>query len=166
MKAKSTNKLVSLALALFMLLMSIPFSMLATDVRAEETSEAAGAGKYVLNADTLTAVAEKTKADGETQKAGTNDYFTLYFSEKTKIDSNEKTFDDVGKITQRINFAGKMDVKAKKNMIGFTTSSAAEVKIWWSSAGDKRPMAILDEVQPSLQLLKQDWQAERFPLTH
>ena len=91
----------------------------------------------------LTAFAQGDKVDGDTEKAGTNDYFTLLYSAKTKVDSSSKTFDDGYAASQRVNFGGT--AATDKNAIKFTTSSAATVKVWWVEGGDNnRQITILD----------------------
>lgn len=54
----------------------------------------------------LTAFAQGSKVDGDTEKAGTEDYFTLIYSAKSKVDGSNKTFDDGYEATQRVNFGG------------------------------------------------------------
>ncbi len=91
----------------------------------------------------LTAFAQGTKADGDSEKAGTDDYFTLLYSAKTKVDSSSKTFDDGYVASQRVNFGGVAETG--KNAIKFTTSNASTVKVWWVEGGDNnRQMTILD----------------------
>ena len=91
----------------------------------------------------LTAFAQGTKADGDSEKAGTNDYFTLLYSAKTKVDSSSKTFDDGYSATQRVNFGGT--AATDKNAIKFTTSNPATVKVWWVEGGDdNRQITILN----------------------
>ncbi len=95
-------------------------------------------GKYILDASAdLTAFAAGAKADGDTQTAGTEDYFTLIYSSSSKIDSSSKTFSDNYTGTQRINFGGSAK-PAEKNVIKFTTENPASVKIWWVCGGDGR----------------------------
>ncbi len=118
---------------------------------------------YVLDAATdLTAMPEYTKKDGDTLQAGTNNYFTIHFSEKTKIDSSSKTWEDGYASSQRLNFAGKAQISSTiKNCIQFTTASAATVKIWWACAGEGRQFGIFDAqgnvvVQTNVTVLKND----------
>ena len=101
-------------------------------------------GTYVLDTTAdLTAFAVGVKADGDTQQAGTEDYFTLIYSAKTKVDASNKAFDDGYNGSQRVNFGGVVSVS--KNAIKFTTSGAATIKIWWAQGGDdNRQIAILD----------------------
>lgn len=91
----------------------------------------------------LKAFAAGTKADGDSEKAGTDNYFTLLYSTKTKVDSSNKTFDDGYAASQRVNFGDK--VSTEKNAIKFTTNNAATVKVWWVEGGDdNRQITILD----------------------
>ena len=113
MKTKSTKDLVSLVLALFMLLMCIPFSMLASDTRAEEASKT-----YVLEASNRGLFKKGDKTDGQTEKAGDKNYFTLYYSSNSAVDENKKTFEEEDGTTyssnQRINFGGTMDLVSRR----------------------------------------------------
>ncbi|MBQ9119694.1 MAG: right-handed parallel beta-helix repeat-containing protein [Lachnospiraceae bacterium] len=107
----------------------------------EEAAVAAAPSEYVLEASALTAAAAGTYTNGQEVKV--DDYFTLYMSEKTKIDSSEKTWDDGYTSGQRINFGGKADVSAMKNLVSFKTSAAAKVKLWWVEGGeDHRELVI------------------------
>ncbi len=149
MKAKSTNKFLSVALALFMLLMSVPFSMFATTARAEEDSNT-----HVFESKYLAEKAQGDYEDGESVAYAQDDYFTLYMSKKTKIDTSSGGYwsdynSDKQKIA-RVNFGDKGDVTTPKNVISFKTSSAAKVKVWYVQGADcnaekpARQMAIWD----------------------
>ncbi len=93
--------------------------------------------EYILDTTTdLTAFAAGAFTDGQSEKKGTDEYFTLFYSAKTKADGSEKTFDDGYKGTQRINFGGKLDAATPKNAVSFTTAGAAQVKVWWVEGGD------------------------------
>ena len=138
MKTKSSNRVVSLLLALFMLLTCVPLTFMATNTTAR-----AEGNTYVLESKDLTAFAAGAKADGDSEKAGTDKYFTVYYSAKTKIDSNTKDFDDGYHSEQRINSSAAATVG--KDSIGFTTSGAATIKLWWVKNSDNdREMVILD----------------------
>ncbi len=97
---------------------------------------------YVLEASTLTAFGEKQKADGDTEKAGTDKYFTLIYSVKSKVDGSKKTFEDGYYSEQRVNFGGA--VSTQKNAVKFTTSGSASVKVWWVCGGNDRKITILN----------------------
>ncbi len=117
--------------------------------KVEVTEEASAVAEPVVNtldatAD-LAAVAQGSKADGDTQVAGSNDYFTVIYSAKTKVDSSSKTFDDGYVASQRINFGGKTEIgDVIKNAVKFETNNAATVKVWWVSGGDGREVALFD----------------------
>ena len=95
---------------------------------------------YALDATTdLAAMAQGAKADGDTEKAGTDGFFTIHYSASTKIDSSSKSFDDGYSGSQRINMGGKTAVGGTtKNAIQFTVDGTATVKIWWVAGGDSR----------------------------
>ncbi|MGN0426714.1 MAG: pectinesterase family protein [Agathobacter sp.] len=106
--------------------------------------EASVTTEFVFDATAdLTAFAAGTKADGDIEKVGTENYFTLLYSAKTKVDGSSKTFDDGYAATQRVNFGGA--ASTEKNAIKFTTNNAATVKVWWVEGGDdNRQIAILN----------------------
>ena len=108
----------------------------------EEDTPSAGSVSYVLDTSLdLTAFAQGDKQDGDTELV--NDYFTVMYSAKNKVDSSSKTFDDGYAATQRLNFGGKTDVaNGMLNSVMFKTENPATVKIWWVSGGDGREFAI------------------------
>ena len=127
------------------LVMALLSTMLLATVVSGSESESANV--YTLDAtNDLAAMAAGTKADGDVDKAGTEDYFTIHYSAKTKIDSSSKTFDDDYTATQRVNMGGKTDASSGTliNAIGFKTEGAATVKVWWVSGGDARPIQLLN----------------------
>lgn len=94
---------------------------------------------YVFDATAdLQPMEQGAKAVGDTQQVGTDGFFTIYFSEKVKIDSSNKTWEDGYEATQRLNFSSKTKVSEDeiKNCVGITTDGPATVKIWWVEAGD------------------------------
>lgn len=116
---------------------------------AEELKKAEEAAKkaeneneeHVLEAQELTAFSAGSKKDGESE--GIDDFFTLLYSTKSKIDDNKKSFADGYESSRRINFGGK--VSTEKNAVKFKTSEQATVKIWWVEGGDdNRQMGILN----------------------
>ncbi len=136
MQAKTSNRFVAVLLAVLMMLMSVSFTELNLTAKAEGTS-------FVLEASALKAAAEGTFTDGQAVKAGTDDFFTLLYSAKTKIDGSEKSWDDGYSSKQRFNLGG--GVSTEKNAVKFTTGSAANVKVWFAEGGDdNRQIAILD----------------------
>ena len=99
-------------------------------------------GTYVLDADALTPFAAGAKTDGQTEKAGTDDFFTVIWSAKSKVENKGKEFPDQFKNANRINFGG--GVNTAKNAVCFTTDGAATVKIWWGAGDAGRQMGIID----------------------
>ena len=105
--------------------------------------KAAEEKSYSFETKNLTAAAQGTYGDGDTISAGADNYFTIYTSSKTKIDSSSKTFGDGYESGQRLNLGGAADVSTPKNVVSFKTSGKAKVKIWWVEGGDDhREMAI------------------------
>ena len=103
---------------------------------------------YVLDAAThLTLMDAGTKSDGENEIVGTYGFFTLHYSEKTKIDvaTSAKTFSDGYYGEQRISMSDKTSVgDTVKNAIQFTTDDASTVNIWWVGGADGREIEIFD----------------------
>ncbi len=123
--------------------------------KVEVTEEAAASAEPVVNTldatTDLEAVAQGSKADGDTTVAGSNDYFTLIYSAKTKVDGSNKTFDDGYAATQRINFGGKSSFgDVISNVVKFETNNTATVKVWWVSGGDGREVDIFDNAGTSV----------------
>ncbi len=114
-------------------------------IEVAELAEGVVTKEYVLDASSdLAAFDAGAKKDGDTQKAGTNEFFTLIYSAKSKVDASGKTFADTYKGTQRINFGGK--ASTSKNAVKFDITGTAKVKVWWVEGGDdSRQMVILDE---------------------
>ena len=137
---KGMKKMLSLALALMMLVGLLPLNLLQIPARAAEGNT------YVLDATAdVPAMAAGTKQDGDFDTFGTEGYFTLIYSVKTKIDGSSKTFEDGYQGEQRINFQAKTDVeKGMVPSISFTTKAAATIKLWWVSGGDGRQFYIYD----------------------
>lgn len=105
--------------------------------------DAGSSGKvYTLESQGLTAFDKGGKKDGDSESAGTGNYFTIIYSSNSKVDSSSKKWDDGYKSSQRINFGKKAETN--KNAVQFTTNGAATVSIWWVQGGeDNREMTIL-----------------------
>lgn len=129
---KTMRKLLTAAVAIILVMLMLPAAFAAT---------------YTLDAtNDLEAMAQGTKADGDTAKAGTDGYFTIFFSAKNKIDGSKKEFEDGYTATQRLNFGGKTQYgKGMINSVKFTTEGPATIKLWWVSGGDEREMAIYND---------------------
>lgn len=110
-----------------------------------EVTEEAASKEYVLEATAdVKPAAQGTYKDGDSVKAGTESFFTLYNSAKTKYDSSKKDFNDGYSSDTRINFGGAADTGTPKNVIGFKADSAGTVKVWWASNGADRLMSLFD----------------------
>ena len=110
----------------------------------EEVEVAPVETTYVFDATAeLEPMAQGAKADGDVDKVGTDGFFALYYSAKTKIDSSNKTFDDGYSASQRVNMGGGSSYTGTiKNAIEFTTDGPATVKVWWVCGGEGRPVQI------------------------
>ena len=109
-----------------------------------EAAPAAAESEYIFDATAdLAAMAQGAKAEGDTDLV--KDFFTIHYSEKTKIDGSEKAFDDGYTASQRLNFGGKTQPgKGMINSVRFTVDGPANIRIWWVSGGDTRQFALYD----------------------
>ena len=140
----STKKLLAFMIAVILVLPMIFTSLVAF---AEERT-------FTLDAtNDLSSMAAGAKKDGESEKVGTDNYFTLYYAAKTKIDGSNKTFEDGYVASQRLNMQSGTKFQDGKIIaaIGFTTTSTSTVKIWWVAGGDGRELEIFDTEGNSLQ---------------
>ncbi len=133
MKKRTKNRVIALFMAVLLVIGLLPSQLGGIQTQAAE-------GKtYVLETSSLTAVAEGDYSDAQEVKMGTEDFFTAYMSAKTKIDSSSKTWSEPAySSSQRLSLGGKLSKAGDsvKNAIGFTTTGAATVKIWWAQGGD------------------------------
>ena len=131
MKKSTIRKILAamVVMTLFIVALVIPTS-------ADEPTEKV----YVLDATAdLAAFSQGAKADGDAEKAGTDNFFTVHYSSSTKIDGSNKSFDDGYSASQRINMGGKTVIgDPMKNAIEFTTDGPATLKVWWVSGGNDR----------------------------
>ncbi len=112
-------------------------------IEVAELAEGVVTKEYVLNPTTDLAVFDKgAKQDGDTEQAGTNNFFTMVYSANSAVNANSKTFSDGFKGEKRINFGGK--ATTSKNAVKFDITGTAKVKVWWVSGGDGREIVILD----------------------
>ena len=127
-------KCLSVLLALVMLLSLLPLSVLAAG------------STYTLDIADVADVPQYSTADGDTQKCGTDGYFTIFFSNKTRIESNSKSFSDGFSAGKRLNFGGSTKIEDPiVNAVQIKTAGPARVKVWWVSGGDGREVAIYSE---------------------
>lgn len=139
---KTTRKVLVALLVLVAMMMSMT-------VIVAGAEEAAGT-KYVFEATSLEAFSADAANDGTTATAGTDNYFTLMYNSKSKVDGSNKTWSDDYTSGQRLYLGGKTTTSSAA--IKFTTSAAATVSVWWVSndgtndnAGSgARPVGVLD----------------------
>lgn len=123
-------------------------SVLAAPALAEETGTAEDKPlvevKYTFESKDLSPFAQGDREDASTETAGTDGFFTLVWSAKTKIDSSVKEWPDGYQSEQRVNFGGKLQKSV--NNITFTTQMPdARVTVWWVEGGDgDRQIGIID----------------------
>ena len=130
MKTLKWERILAITLTLAMMLsMMVIFTV---------SGNAETSGKsYTLDAADLIPFAEGTKEDGDYVKAGTSDYFTMIYSEKTKIEANSKTFSDGKACTQRVSWGSKSEIGEQMlNAIKIKTEGSASIKIWWVCGGE------------------------------
>ena len=137
MKTSNIRKIIATILVMILTVTAI-VAMVVPGSAAESTTT------YTLDATAdLAAMAQGAKADGDAEKAGTEEFFTIHYSAKTKIDSSSKTFEDGYVASQRINMGGSTSFSGTiKNAIEFTTEGPATVKVWWVSGGDDRALEL------------------------
>lgn len=142
---RRTRKWLAVAVAVIMTV-SMSYVQPAKDVRADslDASGTEMSHTYVFESSLLEAFAAGSKADGETEKVGTDNYFTIIYSAKSKVDSSNKTWEDGYSSGQRLNLGGVASLS--KNSVRFTSAyDNTLVKIWWVEGGDdNRQIAIRD----------------------
>ena len=133
LKHRNWQRILTFLLAFAMLAVYIPVG----------SALAAEDGTHVLESNTLTAFDAGAKKDGEEEDYAGDDYFTILWSSKSKVDSSNKSWDDNYTSGQRINFGGTMSTS--QNAVKFATDGAATVTVWWAEGGDdNRQVAIID----------------------
>ena len=137
MKSRHFTKLLSAAIAFALLLTMLPLGALPVW---------ATGSTYTLDIADVEDVPQYSKADGDTLKCGTDSYFTVFFSNKTRIESNSKSFSDGFSAGKRLNFGGSTKIEDPiLNAVQIKTSGPATVKVWWVSGGDGREVAVYSE---------------------
>ena len=105
-----------------------------------------GSVTYSMTADEITGFAAGAKADGDSEQVGTDGYFNVFYSTKTKVDASAKTFEDGVAVTNRISWGGNTSVsETVKNAVQIKTEGAATVKVWFVCGGDGRSIGIYNE---------------------
>ena len=133
MKTQKDKRILALILTLTMMLsMVLVFTV---------SGNAAASNTYVLDAEQLTAFGAGAKYDGQYEKGGTDNYFTLFYTSKSKIEGSDKKFTEGDKTfthTKRISWGAASEIGDEiENAIKIKTSGAASIKIWWVNGGAK-----------------------------
>ncbi len=132
MKTAKATRILAIALTLAMM-MSM---MLVFTVAGSAATEG---NQYTLDVTDLSPFAAAAKDDGDYEKAGTNDYFTVFYSAKAKIEVNEKSFSDGVAASQRIAWGDKTTVGDQiLNAVKIKTAGSATVKLWWVGGDTNR----------------------------
>lgn len=139
MKTSFKTKLTSILLA----------SLMVLSVFASVPIVAAETVTYTLDANTIDSFSAGAKKDGSTDTAGTDNFFTIHWSAKSKVDgSSKKDWGDGYAFTEsrnRLNLQGGVSFDpVVKNAISFTTQGPATVKAWIVLGGSGREMGIYD----------------------
>ena len=105
-----------------------------------------GAVAYTLDCADLTPFAAGAMDNGSYVKAGTNNYFTVFYSAKTKVEANDKTFSGGVSLSQRIAWGDKTTVGDEiLNAVKFKTEGSGKVRLWWAGGDANRNPAIFDQ---------------------
>ena len=136
MKTVKSARILAVILALSMVLsMMIIFTV--------SGSAQASSSVYTLEVSELDLFPVSGRDDGEYEKCGTDNYFTAFYSEKAKIELNEKSFSDGVYADKRIAFGAKTEVGDEIiNAIKIKTNGSAVVKLWWVVGDNGRVPAI------------------------
>ena len=100
-------------------------------------------GTFTLDIQNMPHFAVGEKEDGQTEVV--NNFFTIYYSSRSKINNSTKTFIDGFTATQRLVFGGSTYIYGEhnaKNAIEFYVNGPATVRVWWVAAGDERQVAL------------------------
>ena len=125
-----TTRILSITLTLVMMMsMMLVFSVSGS---AEDVQ-----GQYTLKVSDLENFPAGGKDNGDYVKAGTNNFFTVIFSEKAAVDSNDKTFSDGQFASKRISWGDKSYVGEEiLNVVKIKTAGSGTVMVWWVWGGN------------------------------
>ncbi|MBO7196790.1 MAG: hypothetical protein J6V80_05665, partial [Clostridia bacterium] len=155
MKTAKMERILAIVITLTMLLsMMLVFTV-------SGNAEANGY-KYTLKASDLKAFAAGGADNGDYVKAGTDKYFTVIYSAKAAVASNEKTFSDGVSVSQRIAWGDKTTVGDEVlNAVMIKTAGSATVKVWLVCGDNGRDVAIFG--QDGSIVSKTDLSTEKVP---
>ena len=102
--------------------------------------------QYTLKASDLSTFPAGDKDNGDYEKAGTDAFFTVIYSEKASVSGNNKTFSDGVSASHRIAWGDKTTVGDEiLNAVKIKTLGSATVKIWWVCGADGREVAVFSQ---------------------
>ena len=135
MKTKINTRVISL---LLIALMVLPIMMPLMAVFAEEQTT------YVLDPGTLADVSGNKPA-AATDTCGTDNFFTVHYKAKTKIEANAKDFLGFTS-TKRIDFQGNIswETGLPEGAVSFTTQAAATIKLFWGCTSNLSQVGVYD----------------------
>ena len=90
MKHKLLRRVLASVMALLLVIGLLPTTFAGGGIEVSADDGNYTTVEYVFESKNLTPFAAKAKADGETELAGTDNYFTLVYSAKTKVDGSSK----------------------------------------------------------------------------
>ena len=126
MKHKLLRRVLASVMALLLIIGLLPTTFAGGGIKVSADDGNYTTVEYVFESKNLTPFAAKAKADGETELAGTDNYFTLVYSAKTKVDGSSKTFDDAYASEQRVNFGGACSARCGRSQ---RTGAAAAAEL-------------------------------------
>lgn len=134
MKTKLNTKIISL---LLVALMVLPLMMPMMLIFAEDQTT------YILDPGKMADVASKSKQEGDTDTAGTDNFFTVHYKSGTKIESNSKDFLGFSS-TKRIDFQGAINLEIPSGAVSFTTQGPATIKLFWGCTSNLSQVGVYD----------------------
>ena len=139
MKNIRCQRILTIAIALTMLMsMTLVFTI-------SGSAESQGT-KYVLDVANIAVCDVGAKDNGDYERAGTNDFFTIFYSEKTKVENNEKDFPDGYGGTRRFSWGAKTEFGDQiTNAIKIKTKGSATIRLWWAGGDVGRNPAIFND---------------------
>ena len=137
MKTINSRRILAIILTLSMVLsMMLVFTV---------SGFAANSKVYTLDAAELSPFAVGARDDGDYEKGGTDGYFTVFYSSKTKLETNEKTFSDGVSCTQRFAWGAKTEIGEQiLNAVKIKTAGSAQIKLWWVGGDANRNPAVFN----------------------
>ena len=139
MKKENIRKILAITLSLVMMISMVV--VLAVSGSASESGNI-----YSLNVADLDVFSNGDRDNGDYEKAGTDNFFTVFYSAKAKLEANEKQFPDGFAGTRRFAFGDKTTVSADQilNAVKIKTEGSAKITLWWASGDNGRQPAIFN----------------------